>query len=39
MEPYERFEKRNFIAREPLKYNYDKWRTYKWRNNNDNEYD
>ena len=40
MEPYERANIREQIAREPLKYNYDKRRTYKWRNNtNDDDED
>jgi len=39
MEPHERANIREQIAREPLKYNYDKRRTYKWRNNNDDDED
>jgi hypothetical protein len=39
MEPYERGNIREQIAREPLKYNYDKRRTYKWRKNNDDDDD
>jgi hypothetical protein len=35
MEPNERGQLREQIAREFLKYNYDKWRSYKWRNDND----
>jgi hypothetical protein len=39
MEPYERANIREQIAREPLKYNYDKRRTYKWRNDIDDDDD
>jgi len=38
IEPYERGQLRKQIAREPLKYKYDERRTYKWRNDGDDDW-